>query len=130
MVRSILRTAAVCIMTFTIGCNWWLQTADVTGTVRIDGKPARRVQVVFEPLDTSKPRARATTDSDGLFRLSRLGPGNKPGAAVGRYRVKVLPNEENTNAAVIPSEYGSASTIEFDVVAGKPNVFDIDIHTK
>ena len=77
MSRSSLRSFVVAL---SIGClglagcsDWWLRITEVSGTIRIDGKPAKGVQVVFQPLDTSRPRALAQTDKDGLFHLGRQG---------------------------------------------------------
>ena len=38
------------------GCGDRLPTVPVTGTVRVDGKPAAGVQVVLHPIDTADPR--------------------------------------------------------------------------
>lgn len=113
------------------GCgDWWLRITEVSGTIRIDGKPAKGVQVVFQPLDASRPRALAQTDKDGVFRLGRQGPGNRQGAASGKYRVQLLTDTDSPNAVVIPPDYNVKSTLECDVIPGKANVFDVDVKTK
>jgi hypothetical protein len=113
------------------GCgDWWLRITEVSGTIRIDGKPAKGVQVVFQPQDSSRPRALAQTDKDGVFRLGRQGPGNRQGAAAGKYRVQLLTDTDSPNAVIIPPEYNVKTTLEFDVIPGKANVFDVDVNTK
>lgn len=112
------------------GCGWWLRVTEVSGTVTANGKPIKGLRVVFEPEARERPRALATTDADGRYTLARLGPGNKIGAVQGRYIVKLLADDEDADALKIPAEYGAASTLNFEVVAGKPNVFDIDLKTK
>jgi len=88
------------------GCgDWWLRITEVSGTIRIDGKPARGVQVVFQPLDASRPRAIAQTDKDGGYRLGRQGPGNRQGAASGKYRVQLFTDTDGPNPVLIPAEY-------------------------
>lgn len=113
------------------GCgDSWLRITEVSGTVRIDGKPARGVQVVFQPLDASRPRAIAQTDTEGRYRLGRQGPGNRQGAASGAYRVQLFTDTDGPNPVLIPAEYSTNSTLEFTVVPGQANVFDVDIKTK
>lgn len=113
------------------GCgDWWLRITEVSGTVRIDGKPARGVQVVFQPLDASRPRAIAQTDTEGRYRLGRQGPGNRQGAASGAYRVQLFTDTDGPNPVLIPAEYSTNSNLEFTVVPGQANVFDVDVQTK
>lgn len=113
------------------GCgDWWLRITEVSGTVRIDGKPAGGVQVVFQPLDASRPRAIAQSDKDGHYRLGRQGPGNRQGAASGAYRVQLFTDTDGPNPVLIPAAYNTNSTLEFEVIPGQANVFDIDVETK
>lgn len=113
------------------GCgDWWLRITEVSGTVRIDGKPAGGVQVVFQPSDASRPRAIAQTDKEGRYRLGRQGPGNRQGAASGKYRVQLFTDTDGPNPVLIPAEYNTSSTLVFEVIPGQANVFDVDIQTK
>lgn len=117
----------LCLLVATVGCNWWLRITEVHGTVRVDGKPAAGVQIVFEPLAKDRPRAVARTNQDGFYTLGRQGPGRNSGAAAGRYHVRVMSDTEREDPIVIPPEFNVKSTLEFEVVPGKTNVFDIDI---
>lgn len=121
---------SICLLATMTGCNWWLRITEVTGTVRIDDKPASGVQVVFEPLGPNLPRSIAITNRDGGYRLGRQGPGKKSGAAAGRYRVEVMSDTEREDPVLIPPEFNVKSTLEFEVVPGKTNTFDIDISSK
>ncbi|MFM7205282.1 MAG: hypothetical protein ACKO4T_01235 [Planctomycetaceae bacterium] len=113
------------------GCgDWWLRITEVSGTIRIDGKPAHGVRVVFQPFDASRPRALAQTDTNGVYRLGRQGPGNRQGAAAGRYKVQLLTDTDSPNAVAIAPEYNVRTTLEFDVVPGRANVFDVEVKTK
>ena len=85
------------------GCQ---RIADVSGTVRVDGKPAKGLVVVFDPGTNDAPRGVATTAADGGYTIRRLGPGAKTGVPVGSYSVKV----------------------SYEVKGGA-NTFDIDIST-
>ncbi len=112
------------------GCDWWLRITHVSGTVRIDGKPAGGVQLVFEPVDRSRPRAMARTRSDGRFELGRQGPGDRDGAAAGEYVVRVMSDSDGGEGVSIPARYNVQSDLRFTVVPGRANVFDLDVTTK
>lgn len=110
------------------GCG--LRITEVSGTVRIDGKPAKGLQVVFQPEQEGLPRALAATDAQGVYRLGRQGPGKPSGAAAGKYVVRVNADSDDPQAPQIPERYGAKSELRFDVKPGMPNTFDIDISTK
>lgn len=112
------------------GCGWWLRITEVSGSVKVDGKPAGGVQLVFDPLDKSRPRALARTAADGSFQLGRQGPGDKSGAAAGTYIVRVMSDNDGGEGLRIPPEYNVRSSLEFTVVPGRANVFEIDVTTK
>lgn len=112
------------------GCKWWLRITEVSGTVRLDGEPARGIRLVFEPESPKIPRAMALTDGQGVYRLGRQGPGGKQGAAAGKYRIRIMSNGESDNAVKIPAKYGTTPQFTFEVIPGEPNVFDIDLETK
>jgi hypothetical protein len=120
----LLFTASACLLL--AGCQ---RIADVSGTVRVDGKPAKGLIVVFDPGATDAPRGVATTGGDGGYTVRRLGPGAKLGVPVGTYAVKVMADTDNPGAPRIPASYASGSTLSFEV-KGSGNVFDIDISTK
>ena len=129
--RSAILFVSLGSLAFASGCgDWWLRITEVSGPIRVDGKPASGVQVVFQPLDASRPRALAQTDKDGAFRLGRQGPGNRQGAASGKYRVQLLTDTDSPNAVLIPPDYNVKSTLECNVIPGKANVFDVDVKTK
>lgn len=134
IVRRGRRCAAVAIVaTLSLvfaGCDWWLRITEVSGTVRLDGKPARGLQIVFQPEKPGLPRALATTDAAGVYRLGRQGPGDRSGAAAGRYRVRVNADGDDPTAPRIPERYGPKSELTFDVKPGEPNTFDIEITSK
>ena len=72
------------------GCGDRLPTVPVTGTVRVDGKPAAGVQVVLHPIDTADPRLaklRPTgrTEADGSYRIGTYEMAD--GAPLTEYRI-------------------------------------------
>lgn len=109
------------------GCQ---RIADVSGTVRVDGKPTKGLIVVFDPQATDAPRGVATTADDGGYRIHRLGPGGKSGVPVGTYAVRVAADTDTPNAPRIPAAISRGSALSFEVKPGNGNVFDIDIATK
>jgi hypothetical protein len=111
------------------GCDWWLRITAVSGRVTVDGKPTGGVQLVFEPVDRSRPRALARTGSDGTFSLGRQGPGDRDGAAAGEYVVRLMSDTDGGEGIRIPPRYNVRSELKFTVVPGRANVFDIDIST-
>lgn len=108
------------------GCQ---RFADVSGTVRVDGKPAKGLIVVFDPGTNDAPRGVATTGGDGSYTIRRLGPGAKSGVPVGSYAVKVMTDADNPNAPKVPPKYASGSALSYEVKGGG-NVFDIEISNK
>jgi len=109
------------------GCQ---RIEEVTGTLRIDGKPARGIRVTFTAVNGDGPRGLATTDKDGAFTLHRLGPGGKTGVPTGAYNVTLMPNIDRPSAARIPERYLRGTELNYEVVAGHDNVFDIEISTR
>ncbi len=65
---------------------------EVTGTIRLDGKPLVKALVIFSPASAHGPRNRAVgvTDEKGQYRLTSEG---QPGAAPGDYVVMVTESE-------------------------------------
>jgi hypothetical protein len=111
-----------------------LETADVTGTVTLDGKPLAIGTVVFTP-----ERGRAATgklQSDGTYSLGTYATGD--GALLGKHRVAVIaretlpgagPMSEKSGAWAAPQFYSdhTKSGLTFEVKADNPNVYDIKL---
>lgn len=122
-VRALFLAIAVAVT----GCQ---RIVDVTGTVRLDGKPAKGVIVVFDPPSTDRPRGVASTDENGVYRLRRLGPGSKSGVPTGSYRVKVMSDMDNPGGGRIPEKYYRESPLARDVTGPSPHTYDIELSTK
>ncbi|MGI9176471.1 MAG: carboxypeptidase-like regulatory domain-containing protein [Pirellulales bacterium] len=124
-----LRFAAVvaaCCLPFS-GCQ---RIGEVSGTVRVDGKPAKGLVVIFDPQEKEAPRGVATTGGDGRYTIRRLGPGSKKGVPVGAYGVRVTADMDDPNAIRIPDSYARSSGLTCEVASGGENTFDIEIKTK
>lgn len=127
---SLRRPALLCLAVaglLAAGCQ---RIADVSGTVRVDGKPAKGLLVVFDPQAKDAPRGVATTTDGGGYQVRRLGPGAKSGVPVGKYAVRVSADPDNPGAPKIPAAVSRGSEFSFEVKPGGGNVFDIEISTK
>lgn len=98
--------------------------AEVTGTIRIDGKPLSGALVTFTPEGPEAVRGVGSTNDEGRYRVVR--PGSKIGAMVGANRVSVTGGDAGR---ALPAQYNTQSTLTCDVKPGS-NVFDIEIKTK
>jgi hypothetical protein len=68
-----------------IGCSIGPKLAEVTGTVRLNGKPLPNVMVEFIPDAATGVRSTGTTDETGRYTL--ICDDQRPGAIVGPHRV-------------------------------------------
>ena len=105
----------------------------ITGTVRYDGQPVTRGAIVLVPLDS------AAGPDGGPITAGRFSIVGRPG----RRRVQVRGTRPMDEARVprtmprlgnapvdedfIPAAYNTASTLEIEVQAAGPNVFDFDL---
>jgi len=128
-----------------LGCgrNDQPELGEVTGTIRLDGKPLVGIAVVYQP-ESGRP-ARGTTDADGRYELIYIR--NTKGTKVGPNRVEIAPSEdgeteeplEDQDADIeteskpskpgkpkIPARYNSQSELNVDVKPGT-NTFDFDL---
>lgn len=124
-----------------LGCgrSGGLETAQVSGTVTLDGQPyTHGGSVVFQPEARGK-MATSRIQPDGSFQLSTYSGGD--GAIVGKHIVSVRPPaakvvDESADTPVpkspIPSKYRSpaSSGLSFEVRAGELNTLTIDLKSK
>lgn len=126
--RAILVALCVCVT----GCRGSDRITS-SGTIRFDGRPVESGVVVFRPFD------RDAAPEGGAISGGRFTVTGRPG----RRRVEirgtrvVAPDElprtmpRFVDAPVhedyIPAAYNTASTLEVEVKAGGPNVFDFDL---
>lgn len=132
------------------GCGSGARLAPVSGIVTLDGKPYDNAVVVFQPIATGgniNPGlgSSAYTDSNGRFELKSMDGKNK-GAIVGKHIVRIMtkgndvvgqdlgtgsPDGEATpakrNLNLIPPEWNSESTKEFDVPSAGTDKANFDI---
>ncbi len=69
-----------------------LQYAPVSGQVTLDGAPVEGAKVLFLPIaepgqTQAGPSSQGTTDAEGHYTLSTVGPEARPGAVVGTHQV-------------------------------------------
>lgn len=132
MLRRFVAGAAVAVLALTAGCSGGRKIVPVSGTVTVDGQPAKSVIVTFQPLgdrnDDSPGRgSSAFTDENGHYSL--IYDGEKPGALTGKHRVRISPQwitkksegGEGSGGGgptlnyPIPPEWNDLSTKEFEV---------------
>lgn len=121
--RAGLGLAAVVLVAAATGCGG-RGFAEVSGTVRIDGKPLPGAFVTFVPEGPDAVRSVGSTNDEGRYRVIR--PGGKIGAMTGTNRVSVTGGDAGR---ALPPEYNTKTKLTCDVKRGA-NVFDIDITTK
>jgi len=104
------------------------EVVPVSGKVTLDEKPMANVHVSFQPISEGKdnpnpgPGSFAVTDSEGRYELRIVDP-DRPGAVVGRHRVRLAVNQPDVGAGsdlivpvkkVLPASAGDGS-IKFAV---------------
>jgi hypothetical protein len=112
------------------GCGGGL--SEVTGTVTLDGRPVRGLEVRFEPKDPAiGTTAIGYTQADGTYRLHY--PGDKTGAPAGEYTVHISGGESGGEDDMPPvrvaRKYNSASELSATVKPGS-NTFDFEVTSK
>jgi hypothetical protein len=129
-----------------VGCGR-SDIVSVSGVVKLDGKPYPNAVVSFQPLGTKdNPNpgrgSAGVTDAQGRYALTY--DGVKPGALVGKHRVRIFtqfkdgPGEGEAPARggagrsvePIPVEWNEFSKKDFDVPAGGTETANFDIARK
>lgn len=130
---STVRLAAVPAIALVIlvmaGCSPRIES--VSGVVSLNGKPQGGIKLLFEPKSAKGKRAMAVTGPDGRFSLHRQGMGNRSGAIVGDYIVRVYAADvdDPESAPVIPERYSRGAALEFQVKPGQANSFEINLES-
>jgi hypothetical protein len=143
--RGTLRTthlisSALCILCL-LGCaDSGPPTAEVSGTVRLDGRPIEEGSIQFIPVESSRGPSSGGVIQDGKYHIPR-----KNGVIVGTNRVELrafknagtkiqdptAPPGVRTEARVqaFPPEFNDRSTVVQEIRAGS-NTIDFDVDTK
>jgi hypothetical protein len=120
------------------------ELGEVTGTIKLDGKPLSGITVVFQP-ESGRP-ASGVTDAEGNYELTYIR--QTKGAKVGPNRVEIAPSEDGeseeaeaeegesesvtsptrSGKPTIPARYNVRSELKVDVKAGT-NTFDFDLES-
>lgn len=112
------------------GCGSAEGLGQVTGVVKLDGKPLAEASVEFTPKNGKGMTSYGRTDSNGNYYM--MASRTAKGAAVGSNKVKISTYEVIDNSHSIPekvpTKYNSASELEADVKSGS-NTFDFDLST-
>lgn len=109
--------------------------SEVTGTVRMNGKPVTDASVVFRPLDKGRPSL-GVTDGEGKYRLKYAE--GKWGALAGKHKISVStlvePDSDSSDPVKqagkperIPTDYNTYTSLEAEVRPGEKEVLDIEM---
>jgi len=132
-----------------LGCGKTLDPAaagrePVSGTIRLNGQPLEiGARIFFSPFD----RGDSTAGSAGhIVKGGKYSLTGRNGVKPGKYRVGITCEQtydRKTNSprtaetldvdeyhvCIVPPEFNTKSTIEFEVVTGQKNIFDYNIET-
>ena len=115
---------------------------DVSGTIKLNGQLLTNSgSIKFEPIGGNPQDGGSGRINDSKFLLTGM-----DGVIPGKYKVKINVEQmydrktgepstpqtgdfDSYRVYFVPPEFNSQSTIEFEVVRGKRNVFDYDIVT-
>jgi hypothetical protein len=135
-----LGSAALCVLCF-FGCaDSGPPTAEVSGTVRLDGRPIEEGSIQFIPVGVSRGPGAGGIIQDGKYHIPQ-----KRGVVVGTNRVELrafknagtkiqdptAPPGIRTEARVqaFPPEFNDRSTVVKEIQAGS-NAIDFDVDTR
>jgi Carboxypeptidase regulatory-like domain len=119
------RALFVAILLAAAGCGQ-SDTVSVKGTVKLDGKPLPHASVTFIAQNEGGRDATATTDENGVFRLSTFKPGD--GALRGKYKVIVQPSAVVEGATATQEEAMQGKAAKVQTVRIAPQ-FSLAEHT-
>ena len=128
-VKSWMSSAVVALAaSLAAGCSGGLN--EVTGTVTLDGKPVKGLEVNFEPIDPGiGTTATGYTQADGSYKLHY--PGDKTGAPAGEYRVRIAGGENDGEGPPIrvAKKYNKDSELKATITSGA-NVHNFEVTSK
>jgi hypothetical protein len=127
--------AAAAILAIVAGCGSNSMQSEVSGTVKLDGKPIGPGTIVFVPTEKGRKSGNGLVESEGSYNVkSSRGSGFSPG----QYRVAVSIHEMPKNVkrgdrpplgkSLIPEKYEdeTKSGLQYKVEAGR-NTIDVEL---
>src|SRR4051794_33074290 len=94
--KALLLSSAFSTFLLASGCNKGVPVAEVSGIVKMDGKPVPNVKIMFMPdpqKGTAGPFSAGLSDDEGHFKLTC--EDERSGAVVGWHKVVLLNSGEN-----------------------------------
>ena len=119
-----------CVAAVTVGCKTSTESyAEVTGKVTIEGVPATKVLVTFEPQSQDprkmRPASFGPTNENGEFRMMRKA--TLPGVVTGLHHVRITPIEQDGGKnTVVHPRYQANNALWAEVAPGN-NVIDFEL---
>jgi len=119
------------ITTLLAGCGGDDRFATAQGTLTVDGKPIKGLEIVFEPQFSGGAPSIGFSDERGHYQA--IFTADRPGIMIGKHIIRISGVQygegSTTVLAKIPPEYGTQSTQEVEITRGT-NTVDIDVKTK
>jgi len=136
LIRSVGRVALLAIALFVLlaGCSG-NRTAQVTGTVSVDGRPLEKGSISFIPAD-GKGATAGSEIKDGKYTVSKVSPGTvmvqiRYPKVTGKTKLYDTPDSptRDTLTEGLPKKYNDNTELRFDVQPGK-NEKDWELSTR
>jgi|tagenome__1003787_1003787.scaffolds.fasta_scaffold19681011_1 hypothetical protein len=136
--RTRIALAVAMILTLASGCHNSSMEPEVTGTVKLDGKPIGPGTIVFVPTEQGRKPVAGSVESDGSYDLK---PSRMSGLSSGQYRVAVSIREmpritkrgdrPPVGKLLTPEKYEdeTKSGLQYQLEAGR-NTLDIELASR
>ena len=121
-------------LSFSVGCGGEEGLGQVTGVVKLDGKPLPDAAVEFNPDRGKGLTSYGRTDKSGAYYM--MATRTDKGAAVGKNKVSITTynlvdkgGQISSVPELVPTKYNQSTELEADVRSGS-NTFDFDLKTE
>src|SRR3954447_8743448 len=136
--RTRIALAVAMILTLASGCHNSSMEPEVSGTVKLDGKPIGPGTIAFVPTEQGRKSANGLVESDGSYNVKTI---RGSGLLAGQYRVAVSIHEMPKNVkrgdrppvgkSLIPEKYEdeTKSGLQYKVEPGR-NTIDVELASR
>ena len=133
LLQYLFYTISITIIAITVGCSKGPPMGEVSGTVTVNGTPAKTGSISFFPLDRKSVTSGAAIQDGKYMAKVPLGAVKveiRVSKVIGRKRIYNTPNSpiQDILQEVLPPKYNDQTELELDVQAGK-NQKDYNLKT-